>query len=137
MGLGWPALRFGVEYEHRKAGREARTRDRFGKGLGGVILALTDEPASTRGDARFAQSERRRPTVADISTRYYVLLGDPGKSSDSYFRVASGGVYHRWDAKTHAWVHVTTEAARDFYSRAIENGDGVVPATPAEVAGLH
>jgi hypothetical protein len=46
------------EYEHRKAGREVRTKDRFGKQLGGVILALTDQPQTTRAWARGARGEK-------------------------------------------------------------------------------
>jgi hypothetical protein len=36
------------EYEHRRDRRESRIKDRFGKRVGGVILAITDEPQSTR-----------------------------------------------------------------------------------------
>jgi hypothetical protein len=46
------------QYEHRKAGRETRTKGRFGDRLGGVILALTDEPASTSAWARGATGEQ-------------------------------------------------------------------------------
>ncbi len=62
-------------------------------------------------------------------TRYYTIIGDP-PASDRYFKVAPGGVYSRWDATAGSWVHVTDKAARDYYSRAIETGDGVIP-TPA------
>lgn len=46
------------EYERRVASRDARTKDRFGRRLGGVILALTDEPASTRAWATGARGEQ-------------------------------------------------------------------------------
>jgi hypothetical protein len=45
------------EYERRVAGREARVKDRFGRRLGGVILALSDEPQSTRAWDRGSQGE--------------------------------------------------------------------------------
>jgi Nuclease-related domain len=53
---GGSALR---EYERRKAGREARVRDRFGNRLGGVVLALTSEPQSTRAWAIGAKGEEK------------------------------------------------------------------------------
>jgi hypothetical protein len=46
------------EYDKRKEHRETRTTDRFGRRLGGVILALTDEPQSTRAWAQGALGER-------------------------------------------------------------------------------
>lgn len=58
------AIDFGVagasarrEYERRVAARDARVRRRFGQKLGGAILALTDEPQSTRAWARGSQGE--------------------------------------------------------------------------------
>jgi hypothetical protein len=48
----------GREYERRVAARDARVRSRFGRRLGGVILALTDEPQSTRAWARGSQGEQ-------------------------------------------------------------------------------
>jgi Nuclease-related domain len=45
------------EYERRVAARDQRVRGRFGRRLGGVILALTDEPQSTRAWARGSQGE--------------------------------------------------------------------------------
>ena len=47
----------GREYERRKASREARVKDRFGDRLGRVILALSDEPQSTRAWAQGARGE--------------------------------------------------------------------------------
>jgi hypothetical protein len=46
------------EYEHRMAARESRIKDRFGKWLGGWVVALTDEPQSTRAWARGARGEQ-------------------------------------------------------------------------------
>jgi hypothetical protein len=71
--------------------------------------------------------------VAGFKTRHYALeavkLGDP----DSYFRVMSGGRYERWDSVAKVRVHVTSPAARDYYSRAIENGDKVFRVDEADV----
>jgi hypothetical protein len=67
--------------------------------------------------------------------RYYSLdalkPGDP----DSYFRVLSGGRYERWDSVARQWVHVTSQAARDYMSRAIENGDGAFQVKPSDIPG--
>lgn len=55
-GVGGASAR--REYERRVAAREARIKDRYGRRLGGVILALTDEPQSTRAWARGSQGEQ-------------------------------------------------------------------------------
>ncbi len=45
------------EYERRHANRETRVKGRLGERLGGVVLALTDDPQSTRAWARGARGE--------------------------------------------------------------------------------
>ncbi len=45
------------EYERLKAKRETRVKDRVGKRLGGLFLALSDEPQSTRAWAKGARGE--------------------------------------------------------------------------------
>jgi hypothetical protein len=47
------------EYERRKALREARVKKRVGNLLGGVLVALTDEPQSTRAWDRGAWGEQK------------------------------------------------------------------------------
>ncbi|MDQ6793585.1 MAG: NERD domain-containing protein [Chloroflexota bacterium] len=46
------------EYERRSANRETKIRGRFGR-VGGVVLALTDEPQSTRAWATGARGEEK------------------------------------------------------------------------------
>lgn len=46
------------EFERRVAAREGRIRTRFGQRLGGLVLALTDEPQATRAWAQGARGER-------------------------------------------------------------------------------
>lgn len=46
------------EYERRKADRETRVKSRFGR-FGGVVLALTDDPQSTRASAAGARGEEK------------------------------------------------------------------------------
>ena len=45
------------EYERRRDSRESRIKDRFGGRVGGLILAITDEPQSTRAWAQGAAGE--------------------------------------------------------------------------------
>jgi Nuclease-related domain len=49
----------GREHERRQANREARVKDRFGRRLGGAILAVTDEPQSTQAWAKGARGEQK------------------------------------------------------------------------------
>ena len=46
------------EYERRRDRRESRIKDRFGRRIGGLILAITDEPQSTRAWAQGAAGEQ-------------------------------------------------------------------------------
>jgi hypothetical protein len=47
------------EYERRSANREARVKERFGRRFGGFLLAVVDEPQSTRAWAKGAVGEQR------------------------------------------------------------------------------
>lgn len=67
-----PALDGGVaggsarrEYERRKENRDTRVKDRFGRRLGGVVLALTDDPQSTRAWATGARGEEKFAAALD------------------------------------------------------------------------
>ena len=53
------------EHDRRAAKREAATRERFGRRLGGVILALTYEPQSTRAWAKGARGEQELAAALD------------------------------------------------------------------------
>jgi hypothetical protein len=46
------------EYEHLRDRRKGRIKDRFGTRVGGLILAVTDEPQSTRAWAQGAAGEQ-------------------------------------------------------------------------------
>lgn len=55
------------EYERRVASRQSRINDRFGRRIGGVILALSDEPTSTKAWARGSEGERKlAEALADV-----------------------------------------------------------------------
>ena len=61
------------EYERRKENRESRVKDRFGQRLGGVVLALTDDPQSTRAWATGAQGEEKFAAALDAIEGLRVL----------------------------------------------------------------
>jgi hypothetical protein len=84
------------EYERRVARREARIKDRFGRRLGGVILALSDDPQSTRAWARGSEGEQElAEALAGIEG--ISVLHDrrvPGtRGNIDHIVVAPGGVF--------------------------------------------
>jgi hypothetical protein len=55
------------EYERRVVSRQSRVKDRFGPRLGGVILALSGDPHSTKAWARGSEGERElAKTLAEV-----------------------------------------------------------------------
>ena len=56
--LSEPGASLAREYERRTAARERRVRERHPR-IGGLLLAMTSEPASTEAFARGAEGERR------------------------------------------------------------------------------
>ncbi len=90
-------------YERRAAKREARVKDTFGRRLGGVLLAITDEPQSTRAWARGAYGEQE---LADALAGLpdVVVLNDrrvPGTHGNiDHLVIAPAGVFVV-DAKAH------------------------------------
>jgi hypothetical protein len=53
------------EYERRKVDRDTRVKDKLGRRLGGVVLALTDDPQSTRAWATGARGEEKFAAALD------------------------------------------------------------------------
>jgi hypothetical protein len=53
------------EYERRKENRDTRVKDKFGRRLGGVVLALTDDPQSNRAWATGARGEEKLAAALD------------------------------------------------------------------------
>jgi len=92
-----------LKYTRLVTKREAKAKDRFGDRLGGVILALTDEPQSTRawaqgarGEEELAESLARVPGVAVLHDRQA-----PGTPANiDHLVVAPAGVFVV-DAKGH------------------------------------
>ena len=85
------------EYERRRANREARVRERFGA-LGGVVLALSDEPQHQRAWARGAEGEANlaRQLERWTADRGVVLLHDrrmpSGRGNIDHLTVGPSGV---------------------------------------------
>jgi hypothetical protein len=92
-GAGASARR---EYERRVASREARVRDRFGRRFGSVILALSDDPQSTRAWARGSEGEEEL-AKALAGVEGIRVLHDrrvPGtRGNIDHIVVAAGGVF--------------------------------------------
>lgn len=81
------------ERDRRAARREAAVRERWGNRIGGVVLALTDEPQSTRAWAAGARGEEK---LAEALTGFTVLHDRrvPGTSGNiDHVVVAPAGVF--------------------------------------------
>src|ERR1700674_5275724 len=92
------------EYERRVANRQSRVKDRFGRRIGGVILALSDEPKSTKAWARGSEGERElAAALADVDGVH--VLNDrrvPGtRGNIDHIVIGPGGVFVV-DAKLYA-----------------------------------
>jgi len=84
------------EYERRVASREARVKGRFGRRLGGVILALSDDPQSTRAWARGSEGEEELANALAGVEGIRVLHDRrvPGtRGNIDHIVVAPGGVF--------------------------------------------
>lgn len=93
------------EYERRSANREARIRDAHPR-LGGLILALTDEPQSIRAWARGARGEEMLAAgLGDLAAKGVLLLHDRRiprtRANIDHLAITTNGV-HVIDAKRYA-----------------------------------
>jgi len=107
---GTPGGSLEREYERRRKAREDRVRGRFPR-AGGLLLALTGEPESTKAFARGAEGERRLAARLEQLCGEEVLFlhnrrrGRQARSGDiDHIAVAASGVYvvdakHYKDAK--------------------------------------
>jgi hypothetical protein len=84
------------EHDRRAAAREERVKGRLGNKLGGVVLALTDEPQSTRAWAQGAKGERK---LAEALAKVpgVVVLHDRGvrgtRGNIDHIVIAPAGVF--------------------------------------------
>jgi Nuclease-related domain len=107
---GIPGASLEREYERRRQRRDARVRERFPH-LGGVLLAISDEPESTKAFARGAEGERRLAAKMEKLSQGHALFlhnrrrGPGARSGDiDHIAVAPSGVFvidakHYADAK--------------------------------------
>jgi hypothetical protein len=99
VDVGNPGGSLQTEYERRSAARVARVRGRFPR-VGGLLLAVTNEPASTTAFSKGAVGERRvalrlaelsGPGVLFLHNR---LLGPGRRDGDvDHIALTAGGVY--------------------------------------------
>jgi hypothetical protein len=99
VDAGDPGSSLQAEYERRSTAREARARARFPR-IGGFLLAVTKEPASTTAFSKGAAGERRvalrlaelaGPGVLFLHNR---LLGPGRRDGDvDHIALTAGGVY--------------------------------------------
>ena len=86
------------EYERRRGNREARVRGRLGNTLGGIVLAVTDEPQHQRAWARGAEGEVKlaRKLERWTSDGGVILLHDRrmprGRGNIDHIAVSASGV---------------------------------------------
>lgn len=83
------------EYERRRANRETRVKDRFGR-FGGVVLALTDDPQSTRAWATGARGEEKFAKALEGIEGLRVLNDrrvPRSKANIDHILIASAGVF--------------------------------------------
>lgn len=99
VDTGRPGASLEQEYQRRKQAREERIRNRHPR-LGGLILALSDEPASTRAFATGADGERRIAARLEKDCGDEVLflhnrkLGRGRRDGDvDHVAIAPSGVY--------------------------------------------
>ena len=96
---GARARRLEQEYQRRKQAREDRIRGKHPR-LGGLILALSDEPATTKAFATGADGERRiaarleKDCGADVLFLHNRKLGHGRRDGDvDHVAVAPSGIY--------------------------------------------
>lgn len=92
---GSSALR---EYERRKARREERVKKNFGNFLGGVVLAVTDDPHSTRAWGQGAGGEEKlAQAIARLGRDDVIALHDrsvpASRANIDHVVIAPSGVY--------------------------------------------
>lgn len=96
IDIGVPGSSARAEYERRMAKRDADARGKWGDRLGGVVLALTEAPQSTRAWRIGAEGEVRLAHALD-SVQDLRILNDrrvPGtRGNIDHILVAPGGIF--------------------------------------------
>lgn len=119
--LSAPGASLEREYAKRVAARDQRVRERHPR-IGGLLLALTDEPASTRVFAQGAEGERRLAAKLekgcdDVLFLHNRRLGPGARSGDiDHLAIAPSGVWVI-DAKHYPGAKVDVEVSGGFFGR--------------------
>ena len=121
VDVGDPGSSLEAEYERRSAARDARVRARCPR-IGGFLLAVTNEPASTTAFSKGAAGERRvaarlaelsGPGVLFLHNR---LLGQGRRDGDvDHLALTAGGVYVI-DAKRYKKAKVEVRRSGGLFS---------------------
>lgn len=121
VDVGRPGASLEEEYRRRKQGREDRIRGKHPR-LGGLILAVTDEPATTKAFAIGADGERRiaarleKDCGADVLFLHNRKLGHGRRDGDvDHIAIAPSGVYVI-DAKRYQNAAVRVQRTGGFLS---------------------
>ena len=99
------------EHESRAAKREAAVRERWGNRIGGVVLALTDQPQSTRAWAVGARGEEKLAAALDGFTVLHDRRVPGTRGNIDHVVVAPAGVFvvdakryeGRIEIRNHGW----------------------------------
>ena len=99
------------EHERRSAKREAAVKERWGDRIGGLVLALTDEPQSTRAWAVGARGEEKLAKALDGFSALHDRRAPGTKGNIDHIVVAPAGVFvvdakhyeGRIEIRNHGW----------------------------------
>jgi hypothetical protein len=99
------------EHERRAAKREVAVRERWGDRIGGVVLALTDEPQSTRAWAVGARGEEKLAKALDGFSMLHDRRVPGTKGNIDHIVIAPAGVFvvdaknyeGRIEIRNHGW----------------------------------
>ncbi|WP_344066924.1 nuclease-related domain-containing protein [Terrabacter lapilli] len=123
--VGRPGASLDGEYRRRKQAREERIRGKHPR-LGGLILALSEEPASTRAFATGAEGERRiadrleKDCGTDVLFLHNRRLGHGRRDGDvDHIAIAPSGIYII-DAKRYRNAAVRVRRTGGLFSPARE-----------------
>jgi hypothetical protein len=100
------------EHERRAAKRDAAVKDRWGNRIGGVVLALTDEPQSTRAWAVGARGEEKLAEAIDGFSALHDRRVPGTRGNIDHIVIAPAGVFvvdakayeGRIEIRNHGWL---------------------------------
>ncbi|HSK77149.1 MAG TPA: nuclease-related domain-containing protein, partial [Thermoanaerobaculia bacterium] len=99
------------EHDRRAAKRETVVKERWGNRIGGVVLALTEEPQSTRAWAAGARGEEKLATALDGFSVLHDRRAPRTRGNIDHIVIAPAGVFvvdakkyeGRIEIRNHGW----------------------------------